>query len=90
MALNIKNQKVEQLINEVIAITGENKTEAILIALRERKERLAYRISPRGRKNRKLDFLKNEIWSKVPEDELGKSMKKSEVEEILGYGETGV
>ena len=37
MALNIKNEKVEQLAKEVADITGESKTAAILRALEERR-----------------------------------------------------
>ena len=37
MALNIKNPEAEQLASEVAALTGETKTEAIRVALFERK-----------------------------------------------------
>ena len=90
MALNIKNKKVEKLIEEIVEITGENKTEAILSALTERKERLAFRIHPQSRRQRQIDFLEREIWPKVPPAELGREMSKSEIETILGFGDDGV
>ena len=43
MALNIKNQDVENLLDEVVQMTGESKTEAIRKALEERRQRLALR-----------------------------------------------
>ena len=43
MAVNIKNERVERLINEVAALTGESKTEAVRKALEERRDRLAPR-----------------------------------------------
>jgi antitoxin VapB len=90
MALNIKNRKVEHLIEEIIAITGETKTEAILNALREKKQRLIFRINPVGRRKRKLTFLQSELWPEIPETELGQERIKSDIEEVLGYGREGV
>ena len=40
MSLNIKNKEVEALAQEISAVTGETKTEAIRKALVERKDRL--------------------------------------------------
>lgn len=41
MAVNIKNKDVENLLNEVVQLTGESKTEAIRKVLEERRKRLA-------------------------------------------------
>ena len=90
MALNIKNKKVEKLIEEIVDITGENKTEAILAALMERKERLAFRIHPKHRRQRQIEFLENLIWPGIPESEMGREMSRSEIDTILGFGEDGV
>lgn len=90
MALNIKNKQVESLVEEVTAITGENKTEAVLNALLERKQKLALYIQPKSKSRRKLDFLKREIWSVIPKDQLGKALTKKAEENILGLGENGV
>ena len=40
MALNIKNPEAERLAAEVAGLAGESKTEAIRVALSERKEKL--------------------------------------------------
>ena len=90
MALNIKNQDVEKLLDEVVRITGESKTEAVRKALAERHERLVLQGSTEMDLNRFFAFLEDEIWSKVPPELLGKSISKEEEEAILGYGETGV
>lgn len=90
MALNIKNKKVEKLIEEIVEITGENKTEAILSALTERKERLAFRIHPKRRLQRQIEFLENNIWPGIPQSELGREMSRSEIDTVLGFGEDGI
>ena len=43
MALNIRNSVAEALAAEVAALTGETKTEAVAVALRERLARLQQR-----------------------------------------------
>ena len=43
MALNIRNSVAETLAAEVAALTGETKTEAVAVALRERLARLQQR-----------------------------------------------
>jgi len=40
MSLNIKNPTTHELARELAALTGENVTEAVTVALRERLERL--------------------------------------------------
>jgi antitoxin VapB len=40
VSLNIKNPEAERLAAEIGAVTGESKTAAIIVALRERRERL--------------------------------------------------
>jgi hypothetical protein len=40
MSLNIKNREVENLLGEVAALTGVNKTEALRQALEERKRQV--------------------------------------------------
>ncbi|HEX3962785.1 MAG TPA: type II toxin-antitoxin system VapB family antitoxin [Trebonia sp.] len=90
MALNIKNDEVERLAAEVARLTGESKTEAIRRALAERRQRLAYRISPGDRETQARRFLEREVWPRVPADQLGRRLSRSEEDEILGYGEEGV
>ncbi len=90
MALNIKNQQVENLANEVAALTGENKTEAIRKALEERKERLSFQVVPRNRESEVLEFLEREVWPHVPPELLGKGIPPTEHDALLGYGPEGV
>lgn len=90
VALNIKNDEVERLAAEVAHMTGESKTEAIRRALAERRQRLAYRISPGDRRAHALRFLEHEVWPRIPEGQLGRSLSRSEEDEILGYGPEGV
>jgi antitoxin VapB len=89
MALNIKNKDVERLLDEVIKITGESKTEAVRRALEERRQRLALRAGARPDEVRLFAFLKDEVWPQIPAELLGTRLSKQE-EDILGYGEIGI
>jgi len=89
MPLNIKNPEVERLIDEVAEMTGESKTEAVRQALLERRRRLAFRV---GRADRAADierFLEREVWSQIPDQDLGKAPSAEEIERILGLGVEG-
>jgi antitoxin VapB len=90
MALNIKNPEVERLAADLAELTGESKTETVRQALLERQARLRFRVSEAGRRERNRRFLEREVWSRVPEDQLGRAPNKEEREEILGYGGEGV
>ncbi len=89
MALNIKNPEVERLVDEVAAVTGESKTEAVRVALLERRARLRMRVTADARARRVQRFLEGEVWAVVPADQLGRPPAKSEREAILGYGPEG-
>ncbi len=90
MSLNIKNPEVERLLDDIVGMTGESKTEAIRKALDERRERLRLQsVAPRS-EARLLAFLENEIWPQVPPEYFGRTITKEEEEAILGYGELGV
>jgi antitoxin VapB len=90
MALNIKNEEVEQLAAEVARITGESKTEAIRRALAERRQRLSYRVHPTDRQARALRFLEREVWPRIPAEQIGRRLSRDEEDEILGYGPQGI
>lgn len=86
MALNIKSPEVERLVDEVAALTGESKTEAVRRALAERRARLTLRSGGGGgdRYARLLHLLERDIWPSVPPGELGApAISKEEQEEIL-------
>jgi len=89
MGLNIKNLEVERLAAEIAAATGESKTEAIRIALMQRKERLALP-SVTDRWARIKQNLERDVWSKLPAGVRGKGIPQSEQDAILGYGPDGV
>jgi antitoxin VapB len=89
MPVNIKNSRVEGLIDEVVGLTGESKTDAIGKALEERRDRLVrYRDADPG--TRFWRVMEREIWPSIPEGALGQPLSKAEEEELLGYGPDGV
>lgn len=90
MALNIKNPRVVQLVAEVAALTGETKTEAILKALQERRERLAFGLVGQTRSTRLRRFLAEEVWPQVPEAVRGQRLSREQEDALLGYGDDGV
>jgi antitoxin VapB len=90
MALNIKNEEVERLVEEVARLSGENKTTAVKRALAERRERLVLRVADTDRVSRLRRFLEGEVWPRVPKDQLGKTLSREEEDAILGYGPEGV
>ena len=90
MAMNIKNAKVERLAEELADLTGESKTEAILRALEERRERIALAPTEKLRFAQALDFLEREIWPNIPRKLRGRRVTKTERERLLGYGRGGV
>jgi antitoxin VapB len=90
MGLNIKNPEVERLVTEVADMTGESKTEAVRVALEERRRRLRLDRAGTLRADRLERFLEREIWSRVPAAQLGSAPTKAEREAILGYGPEGV
>lgn len=90
MALSIKNRDVETLAEEVAALTGETKTEAVRKALSERKQRLALEVARPTKGRDFVSYLKQEVWPKIPDDVRGRRLSREEREEILGYGSMGV
>jgi antitoxin VapB len=89
MALNIKNAEVERLAEELAQLTGESKTEVVRRALEERRARLKLRVSPASRSSQLRRFLEREVWSRIPDDQLGRAPDRAERERILGYGAEG-
>ena len=83
------DENTENLVEQVVRITGESKTEAVRRALEERLQRLSMRVPGDRDLDRLITFLQDEIWSQIPPELLGKSIAKEEEEEILGYGGFG-
>lgn len=90
MALNIKNREVERLVDEVVGVTGESKTEAVRKALQERRGRLMLEQREEPRRRRVRRFLEQEVWPKLPAAAHGRPLSREEEDEILGYGPEGV
>jgi antitoxin VapB len=82
MPLNIRNKQAEELAGALAKLTGETKTEAVTVALRERLQRMR-----RARAKRRLADELDEIalhCSALPVRD-GRS-----AEEIIGYDENGL
>ncbi len=82
MALNIRNAETEQLAEALARLTGETKTRAVTVALRDRLNRLR-----RDRAGRSLAQELEEIadhCSSLP------VLDSRDADEILGYDESGL
>jgi antitoxin VapB len=82
MALNIRNAEAERLANSVASITGETKTEAVTMALKERLENLKRR-RIRKRLADELDEIALHCASLPVLDKRGN-------DEIIGYDKKGM
>ncbi|MBC8086740.1 MAG: type II toxin-antitoxin system VapB family antitoxin [Phycisphaerae bacterium] len=90
MAVNIKIDRVEELLDELAALTGESKTQTIRRALEERRDRLVRSgVTPAGA-DRLQRLLESEIWPSLSAGVPRKRISKAEEEAILGYGPDGV
>jgi len=90
VALTIKNADVERLAAEVAGITGESKTQAIRVALEERRRRLTSGVDPDARAAALLEWLESEIWSHIPPELRGQPHDGARDDAIIGYGPDGV
>jgi antitoxin VapB len=90
VALTIKNAEVERLAAEVAGLTGESKTQAIRVALEERRRRLHTGIDPEARKAELLRFMEEEIWSRVPPELRGQPHDSARDDAIIGYDADGL
>jgi antitoxin VapB len=90
VALNIKNQQVEDLATQVADLTGQTKTESIRQALERRRAELLRQGRPPNRTAAARRFFEHEVWPLIPPDQLGKQLSRAEEDDILGYGPEGV
>ena len=90
MALNIKDPVAETLAAQVSEMAGESKTEAVRVALRERRDRLALSGAAAAKRERIRRFLEEVVWPTIPKKFLRTGITKKEREAILGYGPHGV
>ena len=89
MALNIKNAAVEHLVDEIVAVTGETRTEAVRRALEQRRDALSLRMVGASPARRLRRFLETEVWPLVPATERGRQWSREEQDALLGYGPDG-
>jgi antitoxin VapB len=89
MALNIKSEDVERLVEQLAAHTGETRTEAVRRALEERLERTRARPFRRQREADALAWLRAEVWPTLPAGQRGRRLTRAEEDAILGYGPEG-
>lgn len=82
MALNIRNPETERLAETLAKLTGENKTQAVTKALRDRLDRLRRRQHGR-RLADELDAIAKHCAS-LP------ILEQGEPDEILGYDSQGL
>jgi antitoxin VapB len=87
MALSIKNPEVERLAEELAAVTGETKTEAIRRALEERRQRLTVRVLPARRHQLVIRRLQREVWGNLPPEMLNQPRDRAFEDRVLGYDE---
>ncbi len=88
MALNIKNDEVERLVEALAAFTGESKTEAIKVAVRDRLERTHARSFQNERVAAALAWLESDVWPRIACE--GQPLTREQEDTILGYGEDGL
>lgn len=89
MSVNIKNPRVEQLLDEVASITGESKTEAMRRALEERRDRLVQGRGVGRPAERLRRVLEREIWPALPASVRVSPLSKQDEDALLGYGPSG-
>ena len=82
MALNIRNPEAERLASRLAKLTGENKTEAVTKALRDRLARVM-RDRPGRRLVDELDEIALHCARRRVRDDRS-------ADEILGYDESGL
>jgi len=90
VALNIKSVRVERLLDEVAAMTGETKTEAVRRSLEERRERLVRGQQYEDTAARLWRVMEREIWPTVPASIIGQPVSRAAQDAVLGYGSDGV
>lgn len=82
MALNIRNSETEQLVKAVAELTGETKTKAVTVAMKERLKRIQ-----RERGGKTLVDELNEIALRCASMPV---LDKRTEDEILGYDRDGL
>lgn len=77
---SIKNEKAAKLLDQVTAVTGEGKTEAVISALELYRERLL--VSPDV--EAAVLAIRRKVHAAIGREQLGKAPSKTEIEAELG------
>jgi antitoxin VapB len=85
---NERFPEVERLAAELARLANTSKTEAIRIALPERRERTAALVTGSGREERLRHFLESCVWPTIP-PEASRPWTREEEDAALGYGAWG-
>lgn len=85
MGLTITDPEIGRLAAELALLAGETETEAVRVALLERKARLTK--PPRRARNAAevFRYLEETVWPGIKPGLLGKRVSKEEIEELTGY-----
>jgi antitoxin VapB len=70
LSLNIKNPEAHELVKELAGLTGETMTEAVIVAVRERLERLRSREDHARERARMIREMGREIARRLPPEVL--------------------
>lgn len=89
MPLNIKDPETERLAAEIARLTGESKTGAIRVALRERHARLLLDAGSGPRPDRLRTMLRERAWPRLPPGVRGSTLDRDAEAALLGYGPDG-
>lgn len=79
--INLKSDRLAELLERIVAHTGETKVDAVTQALEERLRAL----EAEERAAATLEWLRTSVWPRLPEGVRGRAPSKEEQEELLGF-----
>ena len=82
MALNIRNRETEELAKMLAELTGESKTRAVTVALKERLDRV--------KRQKSRDFELEELMEIAKHSGSLPVLDDRDDDEILGYDDSGL
>jgi antitoxin VapB len=83
MALSIKSPEADRLAEELARLTGESKTAAVIVSMRER-------LGREKRKRRNIDAVLAEVQAIIDHCTSLPILDTRSEDEILGYDENGI
>jgi antitoxin VapB len=73
-------------VAEIAALTGDTRTGAISVALRERSARIVLSQGGMDRAERVLEVLEQHVWPRLPAGVRGSTLTREQEDAILVYG----